>query len=330
MPETEGKHYQIKNIFHTEQLSLVIALAVMCISLSILTPVFLTTTNLGNLLKQASIVGIAALGACLIVLIAEIDLSVGTLQAAAGCFMVYMLNNVTKNFFISLILTIIFGGLIGLLNATIVTKGKINSFITTLGTMAIIKGSTFVMTKAESIQNNYVGFDYLGTGSIFGIPVPVIIFAVLCVCVYYLLNFTVLGRNIYAVGGNANAARLSGLNVNKIKIIVFMIGGGLGALTAVISASRLNSGQPTAGTGFELLVISAVILGGVSMTGGRGTLFGVILGVLILSVLSNGLVLLNVSSFFQEIARGLVIIIAVFMDEKRKQSMNKKLLQSKS
>jgi len=265
----------------------------------------------------------------MIILVGEIDLSVGTFQAGAGCFMVYVLNHVFKNFIISLIATLILGLIVGLINSLIVTKGKINSFITTLGTMAIIKGTTFVLTKAASIQNNYEGFDYLGTKNILGIPIPVIIFIVLCILVYYILNFTVFGRNIYAVGGNANAARLSGINVNKIKVLVFMIGGAFYALTAVISASRMNSGQPTAGIGFEMLVISAVILGGVSMTGGRGNVLGVVMGILILNVLSNGLVLLNVSSFYQEIARGLVIIIAVLLDENRKRNINKRLVQSK-
>lgn len=316
-----------KFLTQAEQLSLFIAFAIMCIALALLTPTFLSSTNLSNLLKQTSIVGIAALGACLIILIGEIDLTVGNFQAAAGCFMVFILNYVVKSFILALILTLLLGVLVGFVNAIVVTKGKINSFIATLGTMAIIKGATFVLTKAASIQNTYPGFDFWGTGNIIGIPIPVIFFIVLCAIVHYVLNYTVLGRNIYAVGGNASAARLSGLNVVKIKIIVFMIGSIFAALTAVITASRLNSGQPTAGTGFELLVISAVILGGVSMTGGRGNILGVVMGVLILSVLSNGLVLLNVSSFYQEIARGLVIIIAVFLDENRKRNLSRKLLQ---
>jgi ribose transport system permease protein len=225
-------------------------------------------------------------------------------------------------------LTLLSGLFIGLVNGLIVTKGKINSFIATLGTMAIIRGTTYVFTKASAVINNIKGFDYLGTGSIFGMPVTVLIFIVMAVLTFYILKYTVLGRNIYAVGGNVNAARLSGINTDKIKIISFMIAGLLGALTSIISASRMDSGQPNAGTNFEFLVITAVILGGVSMTGGRGNVFGVILGVLILKVLNNGLVLLNISSFYQDIMRGIVIVLAVFIDEKRRRDIGKSLLQN--
>ncbi len=322
------KQSAIGSFLKAEQLSLLLALVGLCVLLGFLTPMFFTVTNIMNLLKQASIMGIAAIGVCFQILMGEIDLSIGAMQAAAGCLMVFLLNSVVGNFFVALIITLLAGSLVGFVSSFIVTKGQISSFITTLGIMSVLRGTTFVLTQAAAVENTYPGFDYLGTGMLFGIPVSILIFIVLLLIAYYILKFTTLGRKIYAIGGNKFAARLSGLNVDKIKIIVFMIAGALVAFTAVITASRMNSGQPTTGTGFELYVISAVILGGVSMTGGRGNLFGAIIGIVLLNVLSNGLVLLNVSSFYQEITRGVVIIGAVLLDEKRKRDLSRQMLKS--
>lgn len=281
-----------------------------------------------NLLKQTAIMSIAGLGVICQLLLGEIDLSIGTMQAACGCLMVFLLNSVVNSFVIAMIITMMVGAGVGFINAYIFTKGKITSFITTLGTMSVLKGITFVLTKAASVENKYPGFDYLGTGTVLGVPVSIIICIVLAILVWFMLKKTTIGRKIYAVGGNANAARLSGLNVDRIKITVFMFAGILVAFTAIITASRMNSGQPTTGTGFELLVISSVILGGVSASGGRGTLLGGLIGILILNVLSNGLILLNVSSFYQDIARGVVIIVAVLLDEKKKRDIGKQMLKA--
>jgi ribose transport system permease protein len=220
------------------------------------------------------------------------------------------------------------GLIVGIIIATIVTQGRVNSLIATLAMLAIIRGLTLIATEAASIQNYVKAFTYIGVGYMGSVPIPVVVFVILSIFVYYLLNKTIFGRNLYAVGGNSDAARLSGINVVKYKYIAFVIGGLFTSLAAIILSARLNSGQPQAGVGFELQVVSAVILGGVSLSGGRGTLSGVLIGVLILSMLSNGLVLLNVSSFWQEVARGIVLITAVFMDERRKQGFNRKLLSS--
>lgn len=322
------KNTLLNTLLNNEQLSLIVAFFGLCVIISFLAPNFLTVPNISNMLYQASIEGIAAFGACLVLLVGEIDLTVGTLQGAGGCLMVYTLNKVFNNFFLAVLITLALGAIVGLANSLIITKGKINSFIATLGTMAVIRGLTMASTKAAAIVNNHEGFDYLGTGKIAGIPITIFIFTIMGCATFYLLNFTVLGRTIYAVGGNVNAARLSGINTDKIKIIVFVIAGVLASLTSIISASRMNSGQPNAGTNFEFLVITAVILGGVSMTGGRGNVFGVILGILILKVLNNGLVLMNISSFYQDVARGIVILLAVYLDEKRKRDLGRKLLQN--
>ena len=181
-------------------------------------------------------------------------------------------------------------------------------------------------TQAVSIQGKVESFVEAGTGYLGPVPVPVLIAFAFFALFYYVLHHTILGRYIYAIGGNIQAARLSGLAVDRTRILVFVIGGVLAALSAFILASRLNSGQPNAGLGFELPVIAAVILGGISLTGGVGTLGGAFIGILILTVLSNGLVLLNVSSFYHDIARGAVIILAVYLDTRRKQSLLRRLL----
>jgi ribose transport system permease protein len=327
MNKAEVNESRIRRVLKNEMMPLLIALAVLCVIVGALTPKFFTRTNMMNLLKQSSIMGIAGLGVVCQLLLGEIDLSLGYMQAACGCFMVYMLNNVVHSFFIALLLTLLLGAAVGYINAFIFTKSHMTSFISTLGTSTIVKGVTFVLTKSAAIENHVSGFDYLGTGTILGVPVAILIFLILAVLMGFMLQKTTLGRKIYAVGGNPNAASLSGLNVDRIKIGVFMLAGVLIALTAVITASRMDSGQPTTGTGFELIVISSVILGGVSASGGRGNMIGGLVGILLLQVLNNGLILLNVSSFYQEIARGVVIIIAVSLDERKKRDIGKKMLK---
>lgn len=227
---------------------------------------------------------------------------------------------------LALLAALLAGALVGLCNGLLVTKAGINSLIATLGTMAILRGAAMVSTQAVSIQGKVEGFVEVGTGYWGPVPIPVLLAFLLFGLFYYVLHHTILGRYIYAIGGNIQAARLSGLAVDRTRVLVYVIGGVLAALSAFILASRLNSGQPNAGLGFELQVIAAVILGGISLTGGIGTLGGAFIGILILTVLSNGLVLLNVSSFYHDIARGAVIILAVYLDTRRKQSLLRRLL----
>lgn len=312
-------------LFQAEQASLFLALAILCIILSFLSPVFLTRVNIMNVLRQSSLVAITGVGICMIILLGEIDLSVGSTQAVAGILAVVALNY-TRSIFLALLAALALGGVIGLVNGLLVTRAKINSLIATLGMMAILRGTAMVTTQAKSIQADVESFMDVGTGYLGSIPIPVVITVAVFAVFYYILNHTAFGRYIYAIGGNSQAANLSGIPVARIKVIVYIIGGMLAALSAFILASRLYSGQPNAGTGFELEVIAAVILGGVSLAGGQGTLAGAMIGILILGVLSNGLILLNVSSFWHDIARGIVIILAVYLDERRKRGLSKKLL----
>jgi ribose transport system permease protein len=315
------------SLLHSEQAGLLLALLLLCLVIFILTPVFLTGANVKNVLRDASLVAIAGIGMVMIILLGEIDLSVGSTQALVGILAVSLLNG-TESVFVALIGALSAGAGIGLINGLLVTRARINSLIATLGMMAILRGTAMVSTGAVSIQAKVATFVEIGTGYIGPFPIPVLIVLALIALFYYVLHHTVLGRHIYAIGGNANAARLAGLAVDRTRVAVFVIGGVLAALSAFILASRLNSGQPNAGLGFELQVIAAVILGGISLTGGVGVLSGAIIGILILTVLGNGLVLLNVSSFYHDIARGLVIILAVYLDGRRKESLLKRLLRN--
>lgn len=316
----------INKIKSSEQQSLIIALFVLGVVISIISPVFLTAFNLTNVLRQSSLVAITGIGMALIILTGEIDLSVGSSVAVVGVACVWVLNH-TGNIFLAVLTGVVIGGFIGLINGLLVTKGQIASLIATLGMLSILRGIAFITTKAVSFQVEIMEFSELGSGFIGPVPVPVLIMIILLILFYYILNHTMYGRYIYAVGGNSSAAHLSGIPVIRIKIQTFIISGLLTGLTGCILASRMYSGQPNAGIGFELEVVSAVILGGLSLNGGIGTLTGAFLGVLILGVLQNGLTLMNVSSFYQEVARGLVLILAVYLDGYRKRKLERDLLK---
>ena len=314
----------VNRLLQNEQAGLLLALILLCVVLSFLSPVFFTALNIKNVLRDAALVAIAGIGMVMVILLGEIDLSVGSVQAVAGIVAVAVLNSFSS-VSVALAATLFAGACIGLINGLLISRAQINSLIATLGMMAILRGGAMVSTQAVSIQGAVDSFIEIGTGHIGPLPIPVLIAFLLLVLFFYVLHYTTFGRYVYAVGGNPQAARLSGLPVERIRIAVFVIAGLLAALSAFILASRLNSGQPNAGLGFELQVIAAVILGGISLTGGVGTLAGALIGILILTVLSNGLVLLNVSSFYHDIARGIVIILAVYLDTRRKQSLVRRM-----
>lgn len=313
----------IKKSLKSEQMTLAFVLIVMCIIATILSPVFLTFNNLMNVLRTASLTAICAMGMVLVILLGEMDLSVGSIQAIIGITGVMILN-ASGSIVLALLVSLAAGALIGAVNGGLVTGAKIDSIIATLGTMAILRGVSYVVTNGTSLQAKVTSFNVLGTGYLGPFPILLIIAAILFILLNYVLGSTVFGRNIFAVGGNASSAQLCGISVDRIKMQAYIISGILTALSGFILASKLDSAQPNAGTGFEFQVISAVVLGGVSLSGGKGNISGAIIGVLILSVLSNVLVLLGVSSFYQEIARGVVILLAVYMDSRNKRAAAKK------
>lgn len=294
-----------------------LGLLLLGIALTLLSDRFLTVNNLLNVARQISINAIISVGMTLVILTGGIDLSVGSIVALTGSITAGLL--VSGHAIVPAILIgMVVGALLGLFNGLLITRAQIPPFIATLGTMTAARGFTLVYTDGRPITGMEEAFRYLGGGYIAAIPVPVVIMVMIFVAAYIMLKKTRLGRYIYAIGGNEEAARLSGINTKKILLSVYVLGGLLAGISGIIMASRLNSAQPTAGVSFELDAIAAVVLGGTSLSGGVGTIGGTLIGALIIGILDNGLNLLNVSSFYQQIAKGLVILLAVFLDKKRK------------
>jgi ribose transport system permease protein len=298
-----------------------IALVLMIVVVSFLNPNFFTTGNLLNILRQTAINAVMAVGMTLVILTAGIDLSVGSVLAlcgAVGASLIAAELPIVVAVGAALGLGAVLGGMSGL----IIAKGKVQAFIATLVSMTLVRGLTLVYTDGRPISTGFTdtadAFSFIGTGYMLGIPVPIWIMALTFAAAWYLLNHTKLGRHIYALGGNESATKLSGINVDAIKISVYAIAGFLSALSGLIVTSRLSSAQPTAGYGYELDAIAAVVLGGTSLMGGKGTIMGTLLGALIIGFLNNALNLLDVSSYYQMIAKALVILLAVLVDTKSK------------
>lgn len=308
--------------FLIEQKSL-IALVVLIIGVSTLNENFFTLNNIFNILQQTSVNAIIAVGMTLVILTSGIDLSVGSIFALTGAVAASIIGQ-EINPFIAIIAALSLGAFIGFGSGIIIAKGKLQAFIATLVMMLIIRGATQVYTQGSPIglgMGDYAYmFEWIGFGRVLGIPVPIIIMAIVFIVAWYILKFTKLGRHIYAVGGNESATRLSGINVDRVKIIVYMVSGLLCALAAMIEVSRLSSAQPTAGMGYEMDAIAAVVLGGTSMAGGRGKIIGTLIGALILGFLNNGMNLLGVDAYYQMIVKGAVILLAVLIDNKTVRS----------
>lgn len=301
--------------------TLIILLA-MCLVLTFLSPVFLTTQNLINVIRQISINGILAIGMTIVILTGGIDLSVGSQVALTGAI-VAGLQAQGYGVFLAIIIGLLLGLLLGFINGFIITKGDIPPFIATLGMLTAARGLTLIFTGGRPIYQLNESFNFIGAGYLGPIPVPVIILAIIILAFYFILKYTVFGREVYAVGGNSEAAVYSGINKNKRLVQVYTIMGLLSALTGIILTSRLGSADPTAGTGFELDAIAAVVIGGTSMVGGEGTVTGTIIGALIIGVINNGLNLLNVSSYYQQFIKGVIIVVAVLADNyARKKQQN--------
>ncbi|TGE39431.1 ribose ABC transporter permease [Desulfosporosinus fructosivorans] len=295
----------------------------MCILASFLSDAFFTVSNLFNVARQVSITAIIAAGMTLVILIAGIDLSVGSILAFSGATVAGLLSsNVPLPF--AIVLALLVGTLFGLTNGFLVTKFGVPSFIVTLALMTIGRGMTLVYTKGYPLVVSNSSFRTIGGGKILGVPLPIVIMLVVYAVMYWVLHYTSFGRYVYAVGGNEEASRLSGIRVNYVKIAVYGISGFLASLSALIYTSRLMSAQPTAGMGVELDAIAAVIIGGTSLSGGKGGIIGTLIGALIMGVLDNVLNLTNVSPFYQSIAKGLVILVAVIIDGKFSQLRNYK------
>ena len=294
-----------------------IGLIIFVIIVSALNPRFLTHANILNVLRQTSINSIIAIGMTLVILTGGIDLSVGSILAICGAVMASLLN-AGHNPVLALIVTLILGLIFGFFNGFLVAKMKLQAFIVTLVTMTFLRGATLVFTEGKpiTVDDGGILFENIGGGYLFNIPIPIYIMVALFIAGFYLLSHTKFGRYTYAIGGNEEATKLSGINVDRVKIWVYGLCGMLSALAGVILTSRLYSAQPTAGSGYELDAIAAVVLGGTSLAGGVGRITGTALGALIIGVLGNALNLLNVSSYYQMMIKALVILVAVLIDRK--------------
>lgn len=295
-----------------------IALAFIVIVLSIISREFRSINNFLSLLRQSSVNGFIAFGMTAIILTGGIDLSVGSVLGLSTALSAGLIVAGVP-VIIAFIFALVLGGLLGFLSGILVTKGRLQPFIATLITMTVYRGLTFIYTGGRPISNlgNSILLRFVGRGSILGIPFPVILFIIIFLLFFFILNKTTLGRRIYATGSNENCAKLVGVKTDNIKMIVYGLSGIMSALSGLILLSRLGSAQPGLGTGYELDAIAAVALGGTSMSGGRGKITGTLTGILIIAVLNNGLNILGVSSHYQDVVKGLVILIAVLSDRER-------------
>lgn len=295
-----------------------LALIVLIIFVSILSPSFLSLTNLMNLMRQVSTNALIAFGMTFVIITGGIDLSVGSTLALSSAIMAGMIVNGIDPL-ITMTVSLIAGFVLGAVNGLLITKGKLVPFIATLATMTIYRGATLVLTDGKPItglDETFI-FQFMGRGYFFGIPFPIVITLVVFALLFVLLHKMSFGRKTFAIGGNEKASFVAGVKSNKIKIFVYSISGVLASLAGIILTSRLNSAQPTAGESYEMDAIASVVLGGTSMSGGKGRIFGTLIGALIIGTLNNGLNLLGVSTFYQQIVKGIVIIIAVLIDRRK-------------
>lgn len=302
----------------TQKLGPLLGLILLIVIVSIMNPSFLEPLNILNLLRQVSINALIAFGMTFVILTGGIDLSVGSILALSSAFVANMMLSGFDPI-IAILLGCMVGGVMGMVNGLLITRGKMAPFIATLATMTIFRGLTLVYTDGNPITGlgDSLAFQLFGRGYLLGIPVPAITMIITFAVLWIILHKTAFGRRTYAIGGNEKATIVSGIKVPRVKIMIYSLAGMLSALAGAILTSRLNSAQPTAGTSYELDAIAAVVLGGTSLSGGRGRIVGTLIGALIIGTLNNGLNLLGVSSFYQMVVKGIVILIAVLIDRKK-------------
>lgn len=288
---------------------LLLILILLMLIFGIASPHFLTMSNLLGILLQSSMIGCLALGATLIIISAGIDLSSGAMIAVAS---IVAAKTQAYGVFVSINLAILICLVLGLINGLLVTKGKVPPFITTLGMMGIAKGIALVISDGQIISGVTMDFREIAAGSVLGIPTPVIIFIVLAFATWFYLRRTKWGYELFAVGGNIKSAKLSGIDVDRVLLTVYVLGGLFAAISGIIYTSRMTVGQPSAGDGYEMWAIAAAVIGGANLEGGAGNVFGTVIGVLIFGVLSNFLNLTGISPFVRDAIRGILILAAVY------------------
>ncbi len=310
------KNKKLGNI--VSDFGILIALALLVIVISVISPEFRTLSNFLSLLRQSSINGFIAFGMTCVILTGGIDLAVGSVLALTTAFCAsFIVSGIPAG--LAMLLALLIGVAFGIVDGLLITKGRLQPFIATLITQIIFRGFTMIFMDGKPISGLGSSFilKFLGKGSVAGIPFPAILFVIVFVIMWFVLEKTTFGRRLYATGSNAAAAKLAGVNIDKTKIIAYAISGGFAALSGLILLSRLGSAQPTLGVAYETDAIAATALGGTSMNGGRGRIWGTFVGVLIIAVLNNGLNILGVSSYWQDVVKGAVILVAVMSDKNR-------------
>lgn len=304
-------------IYFKENLGIIVAFLVLCVFLSVFPKTsgsFFTRQNIFNVLRQISTNLFLACGMTMVIILGGIDLSVGSIIALSGCISAGCVARYNLPLPIALLMGLLVGLLVGMFNGAVISKTTIPAFIVTLATMNIAKGLAYVYTGGSPVRVVTKEWQFLGAGYAGIFPTPVVILVIVLIITAIIMNKTKMGRHMYAVGGNQQAAEFSGIKVEKVKFFVHAFSGLMAGLAGIVLASRMYSGQPTAGDGAEMDAIAAVVVGGTSMAGGSGKIGGTIIGGLIIGVLNNGLNLLNVNSFWQYVVKGVVILLAVFLD----------------
>jgi inositol transport system permease protein len=300
------------------QLGLAIALAALMIGLAVARPGFVTLGNLINLVRQISINGILAVGVTYVLLTGGVDLSLGSLVALTGVIAATFAHPGEYGVVVPVLAGIAAGAVCGAINGVLVTKGRMAPFVVTLGMMTSARGLALLASGGRPVSNLSTAFTHIGAGDLAGIPLPTWILLAVAAASHVFLRNMRMGRHVYAVGGNENAARASGVHVSTVKMVCYTVCGAMAGLAGVVLASRITTGQPNAGIGYELDAIAAVVIGGTSLNGGTGGVSGTILGALLIGVINNGLDLLNVSSYYQQVIKGVIIVGAVWLDRSKK------------
>jgi ribose transport system permease protein len=311
----------VSKIFAVKESGIIIPTALFIIIISLVNPVFLSPNNVFNVLRSTGFTLITALGMTLVLIMQGLDLSVGSVLALGGCVSGIAMFTYHVPIVPAILLGCAAGFIIGLANGLVVVKFRIPPLIMTLGMMYMARGIVYIITKGVPIYPMAQEFQAIEQQDFFGIPKIVIISGILAVVSHIFLTHTTIGRSIYAVGGNKEAANLSGINMNKINIICYSITGTLAAATGVIMASRLGSAQPSAGTSYEMTVIAAVIIGGTSTSGGSGTILGTTIGALFMNILANAMTIMKISVYWQNFVIGFVLVLAVVLDQVKKDQM---------
>lgn len=304
-----------RGFFH--KFGMLLVLLGMVIVMSFLSDAFLQYQNLINIVRQISFIGIVAMGVTMIIITTGIDLSSGSVIALVSVVVASAAHPGEYPWFVPLLIGLGIGACAGFINGFITAKAKIPAFIVTLGMMTAARGVALLYSEGRPISNLSESFSFIGKGVIMGIPFPILIFIVLGIISHLLLSKTKFGKYTYAIGGNEQAAKICGINVDRYRIMIYTYAGMLSAIAAMMLTARISAGQPSMGVMYELDAIAAAVIGGTSLSGGIGTIPGTIIGALIIGVLNNGLDLLNVSSYWQQILKGAIIITAVLIDSRK-------------